>query len=319
MGGDDEENSGAAKPAPTDVAEWKMMSLVSQGMQRQKDKGLAVVKQLEIYSKLIELHLVLFEGINLANRLPIRLGNKDTGVSDDKTKNHQVEIVNAEIDNLLTVLIDLKYTLSSLNEKIPIKDSNCENEGETQEGSRLDALDDVERMQETWLESCIRQSWEESVISRLGSSALGLTSIKGDTYTAIQQALSSDMKQMIEESRVPVKRDDTPTEPQQGSNEIKTYPETFDDTTTYNQLARTLLELQKYVSDNLGTINITNLANNLTKKHKRKSVGTRTNKQKKIKFEFHEKLCNFTAPREREGLRLDADSMNNILRSLFVS
>lgn len=316
-----------------DDDERHLIEAISRSALDDREKGIDVRKQLQVYGKIIELRLALFEAQNLSNELPAAATYSELLELDSTEKVVLSEAIDSacrEIDlsirNLITIwesLVRLNHSLLSEVDKneSPYPWENADSAIDL--NSKVDFADDI---LEDWRAICIRRAWEESVMSRLGASALGLTSIRGHTYTLIEQSLKSDLDHLIRITKVPRSRvkvigdlasDFEAATDATSMNCADTYPDTYDDTGTYNQLIRSLLELQKYITTDPSCISIVNLSKKIQEHVKRKNVDACANKDKRIRYNTHDKISSFVAPRARRRNNLDPESTCRLFSALF--
>ncbi|CAN6912649.1 unnamed protein product [Brassica oleracea] len=329
-GGDEESESGDEedddnKDAAMEELEKEYQELRSQeqdilkNLKRDKGedaaKGQAVKNQKALWDKTLEFRFLLQKAFSSSNRLPQETVKSSFCSEDEKISTAYSELITSS-KKTLDSLLELQ---EALFEKNPSVDDQQANGTESNKSDAEDS-DEWHRISDMQKRMCVFRNKAVDKWQRRTQVTTGAAAIKGKLH-AFNQNVSeqvasymrdpSRMIKQMQQSRSTVAVFGTvpeeTMEPKQEEKQVEGDPELVEDAEFYQQLLKEFFETIDPASSEAAFY-----AMKKFQPKKRKVVDRRASKSRKIRYNVHEKIVNFMAPRPAKIPPNTADLLKNL-------
>ncbi|CAN6877795.1 unnamed protein product [Brassica oleracea] len=328
-GGDEESESGDEedddnKDAAMEELEKEYQELRSQeqdilkNLKRDKGedaaKGQAVKNQKALWDKTLEFRFLLQKPFSSSNRLPQETVKSSFCSEDEKVSTAYSELITSSKKTLDSLL--------ELQEALFEKNPSVDQQANGTESNKSDAEDSDEwhRISDMQKRMCVFRNKAVDKWQRRTQVTTGAAAIKGKLH-AFNQNVSeqvasymrdpSRMIKQMQQSRSTVAVFGTVTEetmePKQEEKQVEGDPELVEDAEFYQQLLKEFFETIDPASSEAAFY-----AMKKFQTKKRKVVDRRASKSRKIRYNVHEKIVNFMAPRPAKIPPNTADLLKNL-------
>ncbi|KAH0934858.1 hypothetical protein HID58_011975 [Brassica napus] len=280
-------------------------------------KGQAVKNQKALWDKTLELRFLLQKAFSSSNRLPQETVKSSFCSEDEKVSTAYSELITSSKKTLDSLL--------ELQEALFEKNPSVDQQANGTESIKSDAEDSDEwhRVSDMQKRMCVFRNKAVDKWQRRTQVTTGAAAIKGKLH-AFNQNVSeqvasymrdpSRMIKQMQQSRSTVAVFGTvpeetmePKQPKQEEKQVEGDPELVEDAEFYQQLLKEFFETIDPASSEAAFY-----AMKKFQTKKRKVVDRRASKSRKIRYNVHEKIVNFMAPRPAKIPPNTADLLKNL-------
>ncbi|KAG2278371.1 hypothetical protein Bca4012_041307 [Brassica carinata] len=329
--GDDDDDDDDNKDAAMEELEKEYQELRSQeqdilkNLKRDKNedlaKGQAVKNQKALWDKTLEIRFLLQKPFSTSNRLPHEHVKSSFCSEDEKVSTAYAELIASSkktIDSLLELQGALFEKNPSVDQQADGKATLTRSESNTSDAE--DSDDEWHQISDMQNRMCVFRNKAVDKWQRRTQVTTGAAAIKGKLH-AFNQNVSeqvasymrdpSRMIKQMQQSRSTVAVFGTvpeeAMEPNQEEKQLEGDPELVEDAEFYQQLLKEFFETIDPASSEAAFY-----AMKKFQTKKRKIVDRRASKSRKIRYNVHEKIVNFMAPRRVKIPPNSADLLKNL-------
>ncbi|XP_018483728.2 uncharacterized protein LOC108854622 [Raphanus sativus] len=277
-------------------------------------KGQAVKNQKALWDKTLEFRFLLQKAFSSSNRLPQETVKSSFCSEDEKVSTAYSELITSS-KKTLDSLLELQEALFEKNPSVDQQANGTEsNKSDAEDGDEWDKISDLQKRM------CVFRNKAVDKWQRRTQVTTGAAAIKGKLH-AFNQNVSeqvasymrdpSRMIKQMQQSRSTVAVFGTvpeeTMEPKKEEKQVEGDPELVEDAEFYQQLLKEFFETIDPASSEAAFY-----AMKKFQTKKRKVVDRRASKSRKIRYNVHEKIVNFMAPRPAKIPPNSADLLKNL-------
>ena len=264
------------------------------------EKGAAVKKQLAVYDSLLNARIKLQKGVQTTNEMCVAHANPTDQAVIDVEKS----------------ALDLLETIMSLREDMVDRDiatSRKSRKRKYNDGSHIELSTIWQDMQSL---DTLLDPWRDQTLTKWSNKVQAASSIaKAKKFKALDQSIIAQMNELKSDRERLVKRTQIKRfETKQNTPSEATFAEIFDDGDYYQQMLKDLIDSRMVDSSNASQLRLT-----ATKQQKQQKKQTnpdhRTSKDRRLRYDVHEKIQNFMAPMPMGSWH--AEQIDELFGSLF--
>ncbi|XP_010483799.1 PREDICTED: putative uncharacterized protein DDB_G0270496 isoform X2 [Camelina sativa] len=279
-------------------------------------KGQAVKNQKALWDKTLEFRFLLQKAFNSSNRLPQEPVRSSFCSEDENVSTAYTDLVTS-CKKTLDSLVELQEALLDKNPSVDLQQVNTSaesNKSDTEDSDEWQQIAELQKRMSVFRNKAV-DKWQRRTQVTSGAAA-----IKGKLH-AFNQNVSeqvasymrdpSRMIKQMQQSRSTVAVFGTVAgeamEPNQEERQLEGDPELIEDAEFYQQLLKEFIETIDPASSEAAYY-----AMKKFQTKKRKVVDRRASKSRKIRYNVHEKIVNFMAPRPAKIPPNTADLLKNL-------